>query len=176
MAVTITNRLNTPGGSAGVSEAYSKIFHVQDQKSTGTNGGTLTAGARRTHDVNTPITNDLDGASLNPLTGVMTFEDVGDYYGTAVLSIFNSSVTQAWMRDVTNGEDLGQSINEYNIGSVGTSGMIVNFEFSVVDDPISLELQVESLATSAATGFGIPANNGTTEVYADIRIFKKEVA
>ncbi len=147
-----------------------KIFHVQDQKASGTNGGTLTDGAWRTHDLNTVITNEIPGASLG--SNKITFTEPGDYFGTGICPIFNSSVTQARMQDVANSVTLAQSVNQYNIGSTSTSNMVVHFEFSVVDDPVEIEFQVQSVATSASTGFGIPANIGTTEVFADVRTFK----
>ena len=43
---------------------FPPFLHIQDQKPQGTYGGTFTAGAWRTRDLNTVLTNTITGASL----------------------------------------------------------------------------------------------------------------
>ena len=76
------------------------LFHIQDQKTSGTNGGTFTSGAWQQRDLNTEITNTITGASL--ATNSITLP-AGDYFVEAVLPannvnrvsarLFNSSDT-----------------------------------------------------------------------------------
>lgn len=40
------------------------FLHIEDQKPSGTDGGDFTSGAWRTRDLNTVVTNEIDGASL----------------------------------------------------------------------------------------------------------------
>ena len=55
----------TVSGASGASLNIDNYFHAQDQKSSNTDGGTLTGGSFITRVFNTVVTNSISGASLS---------------------------------------------------------------------------------------------------------------
>jgi hypothetical protein len=158
--------------SGGVSASYSKIFHVRDEKASSTNGGTLTAGAWRTHDFTQEVTNEIPGASR--IGNIARLTTPGIYVFKARFVTFTCSVVQGRVQDVTNNITKGIGINVYSIASQSTVLTVVEgqFELNALTD---FELQAYSAGSQAATGFGIPLSIGP-EVYADMIFKLKEVA
>lgn len=153
----------------------SQLFHAQDQKSSGTDGGTFTAGDWRTRDINTTVTNEITGASLasNQIT-----LPAGTYYIEARSPVYSGgsalSNHQARLRDITGSSDLLLGSSEIVIqgaastGSSGRSYISGRFTLSVESD---LEIQHRCTVTASNNGFGAGAGFGT-EVFTDVKIWK----
>lgn len=147
-----------------------KLLHVQDQKSSGTNGGDFNSGAWRTRDLNTVLTNEITGASL--ASNQITLPS-GTYYIEHSSEARSVNNHQARLRDTTGGATLltGTSSNSDSASSTqGTSDITGRFTLSVES---VLEIQHQAQNSQANTGFG--ANSAFTvehELYTDVRIWK----
>ena len=148
------------------------FLHIQDQKPQGTHGGTFTSGAWRTRDLNTVLTNTITGASLavNQIT-----LPAGKYYVEAsaaayevsysVLSLYNTTATTRLLHGIGKRTHIHGTTTHFHGTVLDFSGL---FQLSAESD---LEIQHRCTSTRESAGFG-PANNFTTEVYSDIRIWR----
>jgi len=154
---------------AGLSVFGNQLLHVQDQKSTGTNGGTFTSGAEQTRDLNTVLTNEITGASLS--SNQITLP-AGTYYIDASAPSFNVGTDRAKLRDITGGADLLTGTSEGTFGFTGPqvrSFISGRFTLSVAS---LLEIQHRGSVTQGTSGFGVSGNFGPHEVYTDVKIWK----
>ena len=147
---------------------FPPFLHIQDQKPQGTHGGTFTVGAWRTRDLNTVLTNTITGASLaaNQIT-----LPAGKYYVEASAPATYVSGHTASIWDSTNSIFLligtnGRTNHATNAGDPSLISGIVN-----LNTETEIELRHQCNLTRANSGFGL-ANNLTTEVYSDIRIWR----
>jgi hypothetical protein len=142
-----------------------------DQKTAGTNGGTFTAGAWRTRDLNTVLTNEISGASL--AANAITLP-AGTYYCDASANVLSVNNHKMRLRKTNNtAETLLVGTSEFNYydasasNSSKISGRFILTEISMV------ELQHFCQTTAVTTGFGTAVNlDNTAEIYADIKIWK----
>lgn len=173
----IAIRLRRDASGAWVEEARSGItaavlptLLVEDHKTSGTAGGTFTAGDWRTRDLNTAVVNTITGASLasNQVTlPAGTYEVVArspaqDGAGTA-------NPHQARLYDVTNGAELlrGTSQNTgYGINTVS----VIQGRFTLAATA-ALEVQHRITTTRSTDGFGRAASFGT-EIYTQLLLRK----
>ena len=145
------------------------LLHIQDQKTTGTDGGTFTLGAERTRDLNTVLTNEISGASLS--TNQITLP-AGDYYIEALAPAWGVAKNRLLLRDTTGAADLlvgisgGATSTDLQVNNAALSGRFTLSEESV------LELQHRCSFTNATDGFGQDSNFGPHEVYTDVKIWK----
>lgn len=162
------------GGSSGsdTSGFLSPFFHIRDVKSNGTNGGTLVSGARRTHDLNTIIFNEITGADLDDLTSTVLLP-AGIFYTEGFSVTFSCSVVEMALYNITLDEDIPglMSPNTYSIASDNTAFHFFSGKFELLETT-QLELQVQSAATGVATGFGVAKGFGTSEIYADLKFWQ----
>lgn len=145
------------------------LLHVRDEKSSGTNGGTFTAGAWRTHDLNTVATNEIGGAGLasNQIT-----LPAGDYeiYAWGIGRAVNQFKYKLY--DVTNAADLLIGSNGYiDSGVPGQAPSVVAGRISLAA-ATAIELQGRCTVTASGGGFGQSAAYSVAEVYAEILIWK----
>lgn len=146
-------------GRTAILALSNKHAVYQDQKSSGTNGGTFTAGDWRTRVLTTEVA-DTIGASLasNQVTlPAGTYRVVG--YAATAGSPGNH---QARLYDITGAAVLLLGM----ITNVAGSPAMVSGVFTLAA-PSAVELQHRCSATQADTGMGSPASFGT-EVYATI--------
>jgi hypothetical protein len=147
-------------------------LHIQDQKSSGTDGGTFTSGAWRTRDLNTVVTNEITSASLS--SNQITLP-AGTYFIIAHAPAFGSLHHKAKLRNVTDSTD-----TLFGICQGGSSGDGLNFftSISVVEGRFTIagtkvfELQHRSTATGSSSGFGKAVSFGDIEVYSNVLIWK----
>lgn len=145
-----------------------QLFHAQDQKSSGTDGGTFTQGAWRTRTLNTSVTNEISGASLASSHAALP---VGTYYaqGQAPGSVVGRH--QLRIQNTTDGTTLVTGSNAYSsAGSTNNSLAVVSGRFTLTGAK-NVELQHQCEATRASTGFG-ESCDFDLEVYADLKIWK----
>jgi len=141
---------------------------LQEQYSSGTDGGTFTSGAWRTRLLNTEV---LDADSVASLaSNQVTFDD-GDYFMIGVASAFDVASHQARLFDVVNTATLLTGLTAY-AGSSGVAGSL-----AFVAGPVAIangavvELQHQCSTTQASTGFGV-AGSFNTEVFSALYAWK----
>jgi hypothetical protein len=146
------------------------FIHVQDQKSSGTDGGTFTSGAWRTRDLNTIVNNDILGASLS--SNQITLPS-GTYYIEADVPSFAVNENRVRLYNMTDAISTLLSTNSYN-DTVGlghaNSTLRGRFTISALK---TFEIQHISVATKSTTGFGLSrASFSVIEIYTDVKIWK----
>ena len=155
-------------GSAGLFSSYAILADV---KANSTNGGTFTAGAWRTRDLNTEIA-DPDGIvsiSSNQFTLA-----AGSYLIKARCPAFNTNAhqTRLYNESDTNVEQVG-TISFVN----ANSGHVVTDSFCLARVTISgsktFEIQHYAAITSATYGFGVSGNMGNSMIYTTVEIYKE---
>lgn len=155
----------TSGGNA----FGSNYLHVQDQKASGTAGGTFTSGAWRTRTLNTSLQNNITGASL--ASSQITLP-AGTYYAEGWAGGREIGVHQVKLYDVTSATDLVLGVQE-----CATSGTTSIYSCSRVAGWFTLagvklvELRHRCTTTRSTDGFGMTHGFGT-EVYADVKVWK----
>jgi len=146
-----------------------QFLHIQDQKTTGTPGGTFTLGAERTRDLNIVLTNEITGASLalNQIT-----LPAGTYYAEASAPGYKVRFHRVILRDITGSVTklVGTSQQTSPPADVQTVAFVSGrFTLSVTS---ALEIQHRADATHATTGLGFDSDFGPHEVYTDVKIWK----
>ncbi len=149
--------------------AFGRVIHVQDQKSSGTDGGTFTSGSFQTRTLNTVVLNTVTGASL--ASDQVTLP-AGVYYarGTAPGNRVQNHRLQLY--NITGSATLllGGNINN---PPVSTSENSIRadvqgvFTLAVTS---AIELQHRGQNTVNTNGFGPAQSFGINEVYADLLI------
>jgi hypothetical protein len=145
------------------------VLYVRDEKSAGVAGGTFTAGAWRTRDLNTVKTNTIAGASLgsNQITlPAGTYEVLGGAQAYAV------DFHKTRLQDVTNTVTLIVGSPAYHGTSgvaSGPSQIMGRFTLSGVT---AIELQHQCSSTFATSGLGLASGFSLIEVYSEIRVEK----
>jgi len=148
-----------------------ELLHVRDEQSSGSAGGTFTAGSWRTRVLNTTLTNDISGASLaaNVITlPAGTYEIYARAQGRRgvnahKLKLRQTSVTAA---DII----IGSSAKVEPVDN-GQSDSIVVGQFTIAAEE-DFEIQHRSGGTQSGDGFGDPSSFGVVEVYAEAMIWK----
>ncbi len=150
-------------------QLYRPLLHIQDQKSSGTDGGTFTSGSWQTRDLNTTLTNEITGASLS--SNQITLP-AGTYYVRAHAASFSNQENKVKIRNTTDSTDV--LIGSTSYGSSSNGG----FSFSEVRGRFTLastktiELQHRCSTTKSTNGFGRACGYSVVEVYSDIEIRK----
>lgn len=164
-------RGNTRGRGQGQSGAAAAsdllaIFHVQNQQTAGTQGGTSSTDTVHTRVLNTSVYNAITGASLgsNQITlpaGTYDVEAMAAHQdtGKARLSLYNVSDSAV--------ELLG--LSDYCIG--GTTGTLVHVagQITLAEEKV-FELRHYIQTGDATWGLGRAEAAGRTEVYSDVMI------
>ena len=155
---------------AWVTPVFISAATFSDQKAANTQGGTFTAGAWRTRDLNTTVgTNGISGASIasNQLT-----LPAGTYLiqGSAPAYDVNQHMTRLY-----NITDSTVAINGGSAYTDASDIIVTHSPFSgvvVIAGTKVFEIQHYASATSTTYGFGIAANNGSVETYTQISVLK----
>lgn len=142
-----------------------RIAIVQDQKPSGTSGGTFTAGSWQTRDLNTIVYDDI-GITLS--NNQITLP-IGKYLIEASAPAYCVNMHHIRLRNITNSITMAvgniMMSNETTYGcSLSTINTCIN-----VDTPKIIELQHYCKVT-ANFGFGWDVNSGEVEVYAQVMI------
>lgn len=159
-----------PKGDPGDGTAASDppYILIQDQKSSGTNGGTFTAGSFVTRDLNTVV---IDTQHIATLSSNQITLGAGQYRVSISCPAFQVNTHTARLQNITDGTTLlsGTSEEASTIDSVQNRSFIVG-RFTLLS-PKTLEVQHRSGATGTSTGFGTPASFGVNEVYTTCEIW-----
>jgi len=144
------------------------FLHIQDQKPSGTDGGSSVAGDQ-TRVLNTILTNSIVGASL--LSNQITLP-AGDYYIEASVPGYRVNAHKAKLTNITDGLDIVIGTSEYADNGITVSNRtVINGFFTLVTTKIFEIKHYTGVAYSTfALGYGTA--NGDIEVYTDVKIWK----
>lgn len=143
-----------------------KVLHIQDQKASGTDGGTATAGSWQTRTLNTEVT---DGIGSTLSSNQFTLP-AGTYHVRASAPAFSCSQHQIRLQNITDAATtlLGTSECTNPGAGDGVSRSEIDGTFTIAAGK-TFELQHRVAATKASNGYGIATAWGT-EIYANIFI------
>lgn len=152
------------GGGGGVQVAY-----LKDVKSSGTNGGTFTAGSYQTRTLNT--LEDPDGIVTSLSSNQFTLP-AGNYeiHGEGIAhAVFKHKLK---IRNITDSTDdiIGMTCEENNVSF--EHGRAVVMGRLTLAGSKTFELQHRCVVTRGTDGYGIAAGFGDSEVYAIVKITK----
>lgn len=142
---------------------------IEDQKPTGTDGGTFTAGAWRTRDLNTIVTRNGINASL--ATNQITL-GAGTYYFNASSQVVFVGGNRMRLYNVTDASTILEGPNSYAAGTATEQHIALSSgKFTITASKV-IELQHYCQTTQATVGFGRDSNVGSNEIYARIEFWK----
>ena len=146
----------------------SALFHVRDEKSSGTDGGTSQTSFTK-RDLNTSVTNEISGASIS--SSVITLP-AGTYYILASAPVNSGDRHKLKLRNTTDSSDTLIGTTEYSdTGDDVVTRSFVTGRFTIASQK-NFELQHKCSVSIASNGFGIQSASSTTEVYTDCQIWK----
>lgn len=150
---------------------------IQDQKSSGTHGGTFSAGAWRTRDLNTTMLNTI-GNGYNLSSNQFTLP-TGNYTILAKIPGYRNDNHNARLQNITDGATTLSGTSEYNEASNNSAK---NQTSSFIIGPVNIsdskvfEIQHRCLTSGGSTlGFGVASGNEFAvdeEVYTIVYIWK----
>ena len=147
----------------------SALFHVRDEKTSGTAGGTATSGSFLKRTLNTTLTNEISGASLSSNQIILPS---GTYYIDATLPAYDLEHHKGKLRNVTDSSDVLIGTSEYAQDAIGIptrSHLTGRFTISAQK---TFEIQHRCGGTQNTNGFGVASGFSVVEVYADVQIWK----
>lgn len=166
-SITLNGSAVSLGGSANTG-FESQLFHVRDEKGSGSHAGASSAGTQ-TRTINTVKTNEITGASLS--SNQITLP-AGTYYVHASTPAFRTRAHQIYFYSVTDGSNEIIGENEYSDESADGSGSRSNLSarFTTAIQKVYEIRHYTNLAVGTQ-GLGIACSN-STEVYTDVKIWK----
>ncbi len=167
-SITLNGSAVSLGGSATVGGGAfeSELLHVRDEKSSGTGGGTATATTDNVRDLNTILTNEITGASLS--SNIITLP-TGTYYINATIPTFKNLSNRAHLYNTADSSIviLGTSQQGAQFGDDSAS-IFITGRFTI---SAQKTFQIRHY-TERAGSLGEIAEDGRTEVYTDVQIWK----
>jgi hypothetical protein len=165
---TISN-LGTASGFGEPGKFESALLHVRDEKSAGTQSGSVSSGSWVTRPLNTVKTNEISGASLSSNQIILP---TGTYYINANGTSYKVNENVIKLRNITDSSDtiIGMAQFAWD-GDESTASSFLTGRFTIASSK-TFELQFRVTATNSTNGFGVMANVGVTEVYSDVQIWK----
>jgi hypothetical protein len=156
--------------SHAINGARQQLFHAEDQKAGGTNGGTFTTGAWRTRDLNTLLTNEIIGAGL---AGNQITLPAGTFWAEWSCPAFQVYAHKSVLYNVSDAAVVGIGCVSFTADTVGPTTHSFGSAKFTIDTEKTLELRHICSSTRATYGFGtasIPV--GLVEVYSSVKIWK----
>lgn len=144
----------------------SKLFHIRQESSSGTQGGTATSGSWQTRTLDTIKTNEVGGSlSSNQFT-----LPSGTYFIFASAPAQDVIANRIKLYNISDSSDVMYGTNSYSDG--GNDGMrsFLSGRFTITASK-TFEIQHRVNRTNASFGYGI-ANGYAVEVYTDALIWK----
>jgi hypothetical protein len=171
--------VNPPNASVGTAQLAklsalanpfaSQLLHVRDEKSSGTDGGSTSAGDN-TCVLNTIKTNEITGASLG--SNQITLP-AGTYYIDASVLGFFVNRFRGFFRNITDSSDtvLGQA--GYSGGGSGSDQSVskVCGRFTIASQKV-FEMKLFCQSARVSNGFGVDTSDSRTNVYTDVQIWR----
>lgn len=150
------------------SKSLAPIFNIQDQKASGTSGGTSSSGIQ-TRTLNTVVTNTINGASLG--SNQITLP-AGSYKVIATAPGYAAGPHQLFLYNVTDSSYLLRGTSQA-MGGGGNANSEHSTVFGIFTLAASKILDLRQYIRDAvADGLGAPVSSGVIEVYSQILIEK----
>lgn len=146
-----------------------KLLHVQDQKASGTAGGASVSSTWTKRTLNTTVTNEISGASINASSQIIL--PAGAYEIEATAPADASGKHKAALKNITDGTYEVVGTTEYT--AAGTNVMThskISKRFTIASQK-TFEIQ-HWVDNGDAVGFGIAAGSGQIEIYTDVKIWE----
>jgi len=146
------------------------VLHLQHRETSGTNGGTATAGSWQTRTLNTEVT-DTIGSTLSSNTFTLP---AGTYEIEAFMPALIVNLHKSRLYNVTDSSVavLGTSSYSGASGAVGDySPSLCRGRFTIASTK-TFRMEHRVSATRASDGYGVASSFGDTEVYSDVFIRK----
>lgn len=143
------------------------FLHVQDQKSTGTDGGSSSATTWNPRTLNTVVTNSISGSSLS--SNQITLP-AATYYIEVSAPAYNVTGNQLRLYDVTGTATILTGKSHYSNSTVENQAEL--FGRFTLSTSSALRLDHYTVGATATFGLGVASDSGETEIYADVRIWK----
>lgn len=152
---------------ANVSSSSTKLFQVQDQKATNTNGGNPVATTWTNRTLNTSVTNQISGASL--ASDIITLP-AGSYYIDGIVPFLQVTGFKARLYNTT---DSTTAIVGASAGGTSNASMYSAIR-GILTLPSSKNFVVQYYASNTVSGGLGSASNATPEVeiYTSLSIWK----
>lgn len=166
--VRVVSYVRASGESIVAGASGGETMHVQDQKSSGTDGGTFSSGADRTRTLNTVVKNTITGASLS--SNQVTLP-AGDYEFIGNAPCYAISNNQLILHNATDSADVQRGISSTTRASTATQETTWISGAFTIAAPKAFELRHRSGGSQSGNGFGQGASFGT-EVFADLKFTK----
>ena len=147
-----------------------KYAKLSDTKAANTNGGTFTASAWRTRDLNTE---DSDADGIVSISSNQFTLQAGTYRIYASAPAYAVDRHKAKLRNTSDSSDTIIGTTEFVGTAAGTpqTRSIVNGQFTIASAK-TFEIQHYCTTTCTTNGFGVAANVGVSEVYTVVEIWK----
>lgn len=179
--------------AAGVLVFQAQLYHITDERSSGTTGDNLTTGAWNTRTLQTERTDDLtittSGNQISLVAGTywIEAEAVTHFEGTSENGGTNFVTSKLRLRNVTDSttiiSGLGQKFRTADDGGGNRQGQMITFTSTLrgrftLSGTKSIELQNWVTTTLTANQIpivnkgGVAISSGENEVYADVKIWK----
>lgn len=155
--------VSSGGGGGGTS-----VFAVfEDQKASGTDGGTASSGSWNTRTLNTSVVNNITGASL--ASNEFTLP-AGTYRITAAQQLVRTARTSTRLYNVTDASVQSVGVNVFGLSSGSGFTASIDCVFTIAAPKT---FRLEYRAGSSTTGFGLgTAASAGTEVYSRVIVEK----
>ena len=144
-------------------------MQLQFQQTSGTAGGSSSAGAWTTYPLNTEV---IDTGNHNTLTSNHFVLDAGTYDLQASAAMYLGAQGKLRLRNTTDGATVLVGMSNYSSTASGSTGALeLSGRFTIAASK-NLELQYWSNGGQATNGLGVATSSGEVEVYADVQLFK----
>ena len=144
-----------------------QIYHVRDQKTSGTAGGVSTAATHKVRVLNTEVNAGITGASL--ASNQVTLP-AGTYSVHAISSVYNVARNRANLYNVTDSVITLDGTNCW--ANADTNGIShVKGVFTIASSKV-FSLRHYTQSAGGADALGVAVSNGASEVYADLMFTK----
>jgi hypothetical protein len=153
---------------AGVLD-YNNLLYIEDQKSSGTNGGTFNSGAWQTRTLNTKVVDAISGASLS--SNQITLP-AGTYWVEAHACASKVNSHKCKLRNITDSSDAIIGSTQEIDAAPNITSVSSLFGKITIAAAKAFELQHRCQSSRATDGFGRQSGFGVIEVYAQIKIWK----
>jgi hypothetical protein len=167
-----------PAGAAGAKgdkgdkgdRGLSEIAYMRDERVSGTQGGTCTQGLWNTRALNT-----LGGdTTFISLIGNRFVLQPGKYFIEIVAPGHGVNQHQAKLKVIETNSDVMYGTNIASASNAPSTTLSVIMGELVVSEASTFEVQHRCATSRADSGFGVAAGFGSSEIYTQVKIIKKQ--
>lgn len=144
---------------------------LEDQKASGTNGGTFTTGAQRTRDLNTVVFDPYGYCSLSSNQFTLP---AGVWAIDWACPSFRSGYSKSWLYSVTATANVANSRPAYNDAASNAAGENIGSTVVTLAASTTFEIRHQGSLTRSNDGFGTATSLSGNEVYTAVKITRMD--